>query len=171
MNQSAERPDLEVPEIDDEDVREQLMACTAELLGVPALACPIRACWRSRACRYVGTDTSPSLPTCLQWLTEAERAGFDALYLRVRAAFFIVGLEAEPLPSPDPETRELQDAALEIAATVLCNDPAERPAVRRWIRRRRDKLPALLEGEALAAYRAVVDGLPRDMLKRLPWML
>ena len=66
MNRSAERPDPEVPEIDDEGVREQLMACTAELLGVPTQACPIRACWRSRACRYVGTDTSPSLPSCLQ---------------------------------------------------------------------------------------------------------
>ena len=104
-------------------------------------------------------------------MTEAERAGFDALYLRVRAAFFIVALEAEPQPSPDPETRELQDAALEIAATVLCNNPVKRPAVRRWIRRRRDKLPALLEGEALAAYRAVVDGLPREKLKALPWLL
>ncbi|MBV2183045.1 MAG: hypothetical protein KUL88_00690 [Rhizobium sp.] len=91
--------------------------------------------------------------------------------MRVRAAFFILANDVAPLPSPDPEMRELQDAALEIAATVLCNDPANRPAVRRWIRRRRDKLPALLEGDALAAYRAVVDGVPRETLKGLPWML
>ncbi|MBW8444426.1 MAG: hypothetical protein K0M49_02240 [Arenimonas sp.] len=171
MNRSAELPDPEVPEIDDDDVREQLMARTAELLGVPARACPIRACWRNGACRYVSVKTCPSLPACLHWLPEAERAGFDALYVRVRAAFFIVAMEAEPLPSPDPEMRELQDAALEIAATVLCHDPANRPVVRRWIRRRRDKLPALLEGDALDAYRAAVDSVPREKLKGLPWML
>ena len=89
----------------------------------------------------------------------------------MRAAFFILANDVEPLPSPVPETRELQDAALEIVATVLCNDPANRPVVRRWIRRRRDKLPALREGAALKAYRAVLDGVPREMLKGLPWML
>lgn len=170
MNDAMELPDPGVPEIDDDDVREPLMARTAELLGVPVRACPVRACWRSGACLYVD-DTSPSRPLCLQQLTDAERACFDALFVRVRAAFFILALEAEPLPSPDPETRELQDAALEIAATVLCDHPANRPAVRRWIRRRRDNLPALLEGDALKAYRAAVDAVPREMLKGLPWML
>lgn len=89
----------------------------------------------------------------------------------MRAAFFILANDVEPLPSPDPETRELQDAALEIVATVLCNDPANRPVVRRWIRRRRDLLPPPLDGEALADYRAAVDAVPREMLKGLPWML
>ena len=89
----------------------------------------------------------------------------------MRAAFFILANDVEPLPSPDPETRELQDAALEIVATVLCDHPANRPVVRRWIRRRRDKLPALREGDALKAYRAAVDAVPREMLKGLPWML
>lgn len=170
MDEAVELPDPEVPEIDD-DIREPLMARTAELLGVPVRACPVRACWRLGACRYVAPDTAPIRPWCVHRLTETERAGFEALYVRVRAAFIILQMEAEPLPSPDPETRELQDAALEIAATVLCNDPDDRPAVRRWIRRRRDKLPALLAGDALAAYRAALDGVPREMLKGLPWML
>ncbi|PPJ46565.1 hypothetical protein C0075_12965 [Rhizobium sp. KAs_5_22] len=169
MNEAVELPDPEIPDIDD-DIRESLMARTAELLGVPVRACSVRACWRSGACLYVD-DTSPSRPLCLHQLTDAERAGFDALDVRVRAAFFILLLEAEPLPSPDPETRELQDAALEIAATVLCDHPANRPVVRRWIRRRRDRLPALLEGDALDAYRAAVDSVPREKLKGLPWML
>ncbi len=169
MNEAVELPDPEIPDIDD-DIREPLMARTAELLGVPVRACPIRACWRSGACHFVD-DTAPSRPWCLHQLTEAERSGFHALYTRVRAAFFILALEAEPLPSPDPETRELQDAALEIVATVLCDHPANRTVVRRWIRRRRDKLPALLEGDALDAYRAAVDSVPREKLKGLPWML
>lgn len=171
MSEAVEAQDPEVPEIDDHDVGEQLMARTAELLGVPVHACPIRACWRSGDCRFVDPDTFPNRPWCLDQLPDAERAGFDALYTRVRAAIFILLLEAEPLPSPDPETRELQDAALEVAATVLCDHPANRPVVRRWIRRRRDKMPALLEGDALAAYRAAVDSVPREMLKGLPWML
>ncbi|MBV2183044.1 MAG: hypothetical protein KUL88_00685 [Rhizobium sp.] len=75
MNISAELPDPEVPEIDDDDVRQQLMARTAELLGVPALACSVRACRRNGACRYVDIDASPRLPWCLHRLTEAERAG------------------------------------------------------------------------------------------------
>lgn len=170
MDEAVELPDPEVPEIDD-DIREPLMARTAELLGVPVRACPVRACWRLGACRYVDPDKAPIRPWCVHRLTETERAGFEALYVRVRAAFVILLMEAEPLPSPDPETRELQDAALEIAATVLCNDPDDRPVVRRWIRRRRDKLPALLAGDALAAYRAALDGVPREMLKGLPWML
>ena len=170
MDEAVELPDPEVPEIDD-DIREPLMARTAELLGVPVRACPVRACWRLGACRYVAPDTAPIRPWCVHRLTETERAGFEALYVRVRAAFIILLMEAEPHPSPDPETRELQDAALEIAATVLCNDPDDRPVVRRWIRRRRDKLPALLAGDALAAYRAALYGVPREMLKGLPWML
>ena len=89
----------------------------------------------------------------------------------MQAAFFILANDVEPLPSPDPETRELQDAALEIAATVLCDHPENRPVVRRWIRRRRDKLPALLEGDALAAYRAAVDAVPPEMRAGLLWML
>lgn len=171
MTISAELPDPKLPEIADDVIRQQLMARTAELLGVPARACSVRACQRNGACRYVDLDVSPSLPWCLHLLTEDERAGFDALYVRVRAAFFILANDVEPLPSPDPEMREMQDAALEIAATVLCNNPANRPVVRRWIRRRRDLLPPLLDGEALADYRAVLDGVPREMLKGLPWML
>ncbi|SSC67321.1 hypothetical protein [Ciceribacter selenitireducens] len=170
MNEAVELPDPEIPDIDD-DIREPLMARTAELLGVPVRACPVRACWRSGACRYVDPEPAPIRPWCVHQLTETERAGFEALYTRVRAALIILLLEAEPLPSPDPETRELQDAALEIVATVLCDHPANRPAVRRWIRRRRDNLPALLEGDALKAYRAAVDAVPREMLKGLPWML
>jgi hypothetical protein len=170
MNDAVELPDPEIPDIDD-DIQEPLMARTAELLGVPVRACPVRACWRSGACRYVDPDTAPFRPWCVHQLTETERAGFEALYVRVRAAFFILMMEAEPHPSPDPEIRELQDAALEIVATVLCSNPDNRPVVRRWIRRRRDKLPALLEGDALAAYRAVVAGVPREMLKGLPWIL
>lgn len=170
MNEAVELPDPEVPEIDD-DIREPLMARTAELLGVPVRACPVRACWRSGACRYVDPEMAPFRPWCVHQLTETERAGFEALYTRVRAALIILLLDAEPLPSPDPETRELQDAALEIAATVLCDDPDNRPVVRRWIRRRRDKLPALLDGDALKAYRAAVAGVPREMLKGLPWTL
>ena len=104
MNDAMELPDPGVPEIDDDDVREPLMARTAELLGVPVRARPIRACWRSGDCRFVDPDTFPNRPWCLDQLPDAERAGFDALYTRVRAAIFILLLEAEPLPSPDPET-------------------------------------------------------------------
>ena len=40
MSEAAEAQDPEVPEIDDHDVGEQLMARTAELLGVPVRVTP-----------------------------------------------------------------------------------------------------------------------------------
>jgi hypothetical protein len=75
-----------------------------------------------------------------------------------------------PTPSPCPRPTDPRADAASIAATVLCDDPT----TGRWCAGGSGAgatLPALLDGDALAAYRAVVASVPREMLKGLPWTL
>ena len=116
-------------------VKTRLMAHTAEMLALPQRICR-RDCGRRKACHWHFKTSGE--PTCLSHLTREQRRLFDELYamaLDIRDCGGHMGLM---YAWPDPETRALQDAAVEIARNHI---PAwDKPRFDAF-RREREKLP------------------------------
>ena len=130
-------------------LRNVLKARSAEMLAVPTMVCRNRGCARRAACRMRWKSGEPA---CLADLTPQQRAILDALVdeadgAHERLAFYIM----RPL-CPRQPWRELEEAANEIAATLLSTTPTRRRRrLRQCLRAEANKVEALnLTGEAAA---------------------
>lgn len=113
--------------------RDGLMVRTAEMLAMPSMCCPSRQCARTRRCGFLWSITGE--PMCLLTLDEEERAVYDALLAcAVEAHAHLIANAPMPLSS-EPEARALQQVGIEIALPFIGTLPANRPLLRRWLRR------------------------------------
>jgi hypothetical protein len=95
-----------------------LLARTAEMLALPERVCRRRDCRRRGRCGWFFKDTRQ--PCCLANLDAAQRRLFDEFAEQVRDVRDYGNLHSKlAYASPFVETRALQDAAVEVARTLL----------------------------------------------------
>ncbi|ATN34473.1 hypothetical protein ACO34A_11740 [Rhizobium sp. ACO-34A] len=136
-------------------VRACIARLTAAVIDVPRI-CLRRTCRRQRRCCIWIPDLDET--DCADLLTEKPRALYDAL--RVEAEVIIDLLkERSPLPppSPDPGQRWLQEEAIRIVLGTLAHfRVVERPLLRRFAANWRSREPALLQGDTLERFEALM---------------
>jgi hypothetical protein len=94
--------------------------------------CPHRACRRAAACR--GTVDARGEPVCMKRLTAMGRRIFDAWVAALGAAEALQGKRQHP-ELDDNDDRCLYALCGMAASRALIDDPADRVAARRWLRR------------------------------------
>ncbi len=135
-------------------VRDCIALMAADALDVPRI-CLRRACRRQRHCGVWLPDHDET--DCADLLTEQQRALYHAL--RVEAEVIIRLLIAHsplPPPSPDPAQRWLQEGTMRIVFDTLTRFHIERPLLRFFARDWQGQEPALLQGDMLERFEALM---------------
>ncbi len=155
-NSENTTPDATAPDNahESDPVRDCIALMTADALGLPRI-CLRRACRRQRHCGVWLPDHDET--DCADLLTEKQRALYDAL--RVEAEVIIRLLIAHsplPPPSPDPAQRWLQEGTMRIVFDTLTRFHIERPLLRFLARDWQRQEPALLQGDMLERFEALM---------------
>ncbi len=155
-NSENTTPDAAGPDnaAEPDPVRDCIALMTADALGLSRI-CLRRACRRQRHCGVWLPDCDET--DCAGLLTEKQRALYDAL--RVEAEVVIRLLIAHsplPPPSPDPAQRWLQEGTMRIVFDTLTRFHIERPLLRFLARDWQRQEPALLQGDMLERFDALM---------------
>lgn len=135
-------------------VRDCIALMAADDLGLPRI-CLRRACRRQRHCGVWLPDHDET--ACAALLPEKPRALYDTL--RVEAEVVIRLLIAHsplPPPSPDPAQRWLQEGTMRIVFDTLTRFHIERALLRFFARDWQRQEPALLQGDMLERFEALM---------------
>ncbi len=135
-------------------VRDCIALMTADALGIPRI-CLRRACRRQRHCGVWLPDHDET--DCAALLTEQQRALYDALRVEAEVVIrLLIAHSSLPPPSPDPAQRWLQEGTMRIVLDTLTRFHIERPLLRflarDWLRQE----PALLQGDMLERFDALM---------------
>ena len=104
----------------------------AEMLAMPQLWCPHRACRRDRCCDRTMLDTGE--PACVTYLPPGMRARYDEFLDMV---VYIADNIHHPRPAGDPDTGDLEEAAIEVIRAARDSRPRLAPKFDAWLALRR----------------------------------